>query len=491
MTAPTQDLVSSARDTLRQTQRSADRAWDIENRSFTWGAQPSTLTTTSTVESYAVGTGKQLFQNVLLPALESAEQEVILVTCFWAKSASLELLADSLRHLSEKAIRRGDGSKIRVFIGLSSRSLWQKLMHTSDPSGFTYPPSTWTSQLGLPSSAELQGLEVTIKSRFFRPFSVMHPKYLIVDRRKLWMPSCNVSWEAWYEGCVALHGPVVHTALEIWSQFWRVLASQDIASDPAAASGTRADREGEGSTLQRGSSEGRSSALPRELSTTLLPSQHHASLSLSFPTWFMSEQKPPPTPLNMVLLHLFTKARRSIALTTPNLTCPPVVDALLTAVGRGIDVSITSNRRMMLMEQLVTSFTITEFWVWKLVRAYKKLQARGFQSRNPSHGIHYSRLIEEGRTPSTIGQLEIHYFCPASTSDGSDAESPVKSHVKCTIVDDSVIVLGSGNQDRASWFTSQELGIAIQDEEAARHIGGQIKDGLKGKTRQVFPAVAR
>ena len=491
MTPPTENLVQAALHTLKETHESAEQAWEDENRSHFWGAEPSRLSTTSTVESFWTGTGESLFRNALLPGLESAEREVILATCFWAKSASRDLLAQSLRRLSEKALARGDGLTIRVFIGLSSRSLWQKLTHTSDPNGCTYPPSTWAAQLGLPPPAELRGLDVTIKSRFFRPFSVMHPKFLIVDRRKLWMPSCNVSWESWYEGCVVLHGPVVQTALDVWSAFWQMPARRAEASGSAAGDET-AGGEGEHDPLQQDGRGTGHRVLAKKVSMTLLPSQHHASLLLSFPAWYLSDQKPPLTPLNVVLMHLFTKARRSIALNTPNLTCPPVVDALLAALGRGIDVTITTNRRMMIVEQLFTSFTITEFWVWKLIRAYQKLQSRNFSSGNPSHGTHYSRLLEEGRAPSALGQLEIHYFCPStSQSDSSETGSPVKSHVKCTIVDDSTVVLGSGNQDRASWFTSQELGIVICDPWVARQVGWLIKHGLNGKTRQAFPAMAR
>ena len=37
--------------------------------------------------------------------------------------------------------------------------------------------------------------------------------------------------------------------------------------------------------------------------------------------------------------------------------------------------------------------------------------------------------------------------------------TPVLSHFKMTMVDDDYLVLGSGNMDRASWWTSQEIGL--------------------------------
>ena len=63
--------------------------------------------------------------------------------------------------------------------------------------------------MGLPAPEELAGLELVVKSVFVRPFSVMHPKFIIVDRKRAFMPSCNVSWEDWFEGCIDMEGAIV------------------------------------------------------------------------------------------------------------------------------------------------------------------------------------------------------------------------------------------------------------------------------------------
>ena len=44
---------------------------------------------------------------------------------------------------------------------------------------------------------------------------------------------------------------------------------------------------------------------------------------------------------------------------------------------------------------------------------------------------------------------------------------PRELHLKCLIVDDASVVLGSGNMDRASWYTSQELGVVFESRELA------------------------
>ena len=53
--------------------------------------------------------------------------------------------------------------------------------------------------------------------------------------------------------------------------------------------------------------------------------------------------------------------------------------------------------------------------------------------------------------------------------------------MKCTIVDGEVVVLGSGNMDRASWYTSQEVGVAVEGRDAVREIWGMIERELGGE----------
>lgn len=86
----------------------------------------STLITTSNLQSLCLGTGESIYTS-LLPLLESANEEVILVTCFWASSATAKLVNEVLVKLSEKGKRKG--SRIRVRICFSSSGVLQKLLH--------------------------------------------------------------------------------------------------------------------------------------------------------------------------------------------------------------------------------------------------------------------------------------------------------------------------------------------------------------------------
>jgi phosphatidylserine/phosphatidylglycerophosphate/cardiolipin synthase-like enzyme len=175
------------------------------------------MATNATVGDVVFGTGHQLYRTTLLPAIEAAQHEVILITCFWAQSPTLEALGTSLLALNQRAVE--SGRRVRVRIGFSSTSLVQKLLSRGRPR--VYSGREWHELLGLPSTlTDLAGLDISVTSIFFLPFSVWHPKFVIVDRRTVFLPSCNVSWEEWFEVCVSFKGPIVQEFVNFWTSYW-------------------------------------------------------------------------------------------------------------------------------------------------------------------------------------------------------------------------------------------------------------------------------
>lgn len=186
---------------------------------------PRALISTSTPRALHTGSGASIYTTALLPALASAQHEIILVTCFWAPSPTLTSLLHTLSSLARARIDRlaegEDLPPLKIRICFSSRSVWQKLFHTWSRKGHVYPSKAWKG-LGLPEEGLLREarVEMRVKSLFFLPFSVMHPKFVVVDGRRAWMPSCNVSWENWFEGCVEFAGPAVDVLLDFYQQVW-------------------------------------------------------------------------------------------------------------------------------------------------------------------------------------------------------------------------------------------------------------------------------
>jgi phosphatidylserine/phosphatidylglycerophosphate/cardiolipin synthase-like enzyme len=438
-----------------------------ENHAHFWGNDPSTLNSFSTAQFLTVGTGLDIYTSTLLSAIEAAEHEVILVTCFWALSDTLSLLCASLIRLSHKALARRDGSRIRVRLCFSSMSLLQKLLHTSSKRGHGYHPAEWREKLGLPLPSALEGLDLMVRTLFFRPFSVMHPKFVITDRRRAFLPSCNVSWEVWLECCVSVTGPVVDTLIKFWHETWATGDHTDGSPEHQFSPSANLFQQTQSAVSHPTPQSPTARAFPLPTiptSTILLPSPHHNSLFLSIP---LLTPPPPQTPLNTLLLHALGNAEQSIKLITPNLTSTPVISFLLDALSRGVDVHLITNRRMMILEQLVTAGTITEVAVWKLVRKYKQLYRRRHNE------------LEAGRA---LGSLRIEYFRPIKFQESG----PAKVHIKCTVVDGKMVVLGSGNMDRASWYTCQELGIALFREDAVRIVWEGVQGALKRRTEEYF-----
>lgn len=395
------------------------------------------------------------------------------MTCFWARSTSLDILCACLQHLSDKALR--SGRKIRVRICVSSVSLFQKLFHTQSLDGHVYPQSSWETKLGLPRSDDLKGLDLEVKSIFVKPFSVMHPKFIIVDRKRVLLPSCNVSWEDWFEGCIDLSGEIVEQFILFWQQFWvkgdrKDELERDLAVENASV----------GMVIH----DGRDLPATVRLETTdtpcvFLPSPHNLNPKFRIP--WQDAAPPPSTPLNLFLLAAFRTATRSIYIQTPNLTAPPVLQALLETAGRGINVHVVTSERLMILEQLVTAGTTTSRCVKKLIKRY--------ESKDGKTGQYLDGVAEEGRA-FMAGRLKIDYYEPSTGSGAPSADrfnaEPVQSHLKLTIIDEEIVVLGSGNLDRASWYTSQELGVAFYSQELATEMRKTLNHVLEKRKKPVY-----
>jgi phosphatidylserine/phosphatidylglycerophosphate/cardiolipin synthase-like enzyme len=432
-------------------QRDDPNYWSID-------PDPTKLISTSMPVSFRIGTGFQILSSVL-PFCAAAEHEVIIVTCFWAKSPSQEAICSLLQELSSKALAQN--RKLQVRLCFSSFSPFQKLFQTSSLNGRIYPVTSWTG-LGLPRPEEIRGLDLVVKSVFVRPFSVMHPKFILVDRKTVFIPSCNVSWESWFEGCIEMRGEIAEKLFEFWNAFW----SRGGAALPKSLHNSIAKPFQESPLPASTSIRETKFSLERQISTILLPSPHHAN-----PGLILLRSMPPPTPLNLFLLQMIACARRTIFIQTPNLTSQPIISALLSALARGINIQIITSSKLMILEQLVTAGTITEFEIWKLRRQYQKLLDQ------------YTRTLDRNSDPENLmekpGTLRIGYYHAKRGLE--DENEPMKSHLKLVIMDEEITVLGSGNQDRASWYTSQELGVALLDEEVSKDIMNDVLGGLRGR----------
>lgn len=447
------------------------------------------------MESFSIGTGASIYSQKLLPSILSAEYEIILVTCFWAPSKTLSALSKTLAELAERRKLQQSSQVLRLRICFSSRSLVQKIFHTSSHNGYVYPSSTWSTLLGLPSPDTLiaGNIDLRVKSLFFLPFSVMHPKFLIVDRQRAFAPSCNVSWEPWLEGCLELtRSPSapspdsIDGLLEFYRQVWEEPLNLDEPL-PASMGTSRIGIETNDEALIRS---------PADTTVKLsdigvpaaaiqwLPSWHQRNPGFCIFPW--QTPKAPDTPLNRAVLQRFEASTREIFMQTPNLTAPPVLSAILDALARGVDVYIVTGRGMMVWEQVLTAFTTTARCIKRLTKNYLRLCATAENRQRLLPHPASADAVDLEAQSVVPGALTIAYFKPAAGSI-MEEEEPVHSHLKLTIFDSRYTVLGSGNMDRASWFTSQELGILIDDVRFAQTIKDAVDTALQDRLDSIFP----
>lgn len=455
-------LIKSFLSTSSSLETSTEQNADQPNY---WTADPKSLLTTSNIHSLDLATGNNILASIL-PALEAAKTEVIFVTCYWAASDSLNRICDSLRKLSSKAL--ANGCTIRVRICFSSSGLLQKLFHTQSATGKVYEPGEWSKALGLPGPDELKGLDLQVKSVFLLPISIIHPKFVVVDRKRAFLPSCNVSWEEWFEGCVELSGHVVGQFVRFWEEFWADGRDREISSTTFAASSE--------STAGYTGSADSSGVLHHDdttatsIPTLFLPSPHHRNPRVTLP--WQAAAPAPQTPLNTFLLQALESARSYIYLQTPNVTSQPAIAALLQALSRGVNVSIVTSERLQLLEQIITAGTTSPRCISKLIARHQTLA----NSRD--------RDIEDNAA-LRLGKLKVSFYKPRDGQEASHDE-PVQSHFKLTVVDGEVAVFGSGNMDRPSWYTSQELGVAFFDRGFVGRVEEGVEEALSGRSKLAY-----
>ncbi|GAB7343412.1 hypothetical protein MBLNU457_1443t2 [Dothideomycetes sp. NU457] len=181
----------------------------------------------------------------------------------------------------------------------------------------------------------------------------------MVDRETVVLPSCNVSWEDWFEGGVVLSGAVVSHFRGFWERHWGGFrGSNGSLSLPLRHAGedlshlvTDADS-GEDVLPKR-------MALDiKDVDTVFLESDYHINPCFRPFPW-QSIPSPPRTPLNAFLLAVFRTVKHRIYIQTPNVTAIPVLNAVLDMLRRGVEVHILTSERLMILEQLVTAGTTT------------------------------------------------------------------------------------------------------------------------------------
>lgn len=139
---------------------------------------------------------------------------------------------------------------------------------------------------------------------------------------------------------------------------------------------------------------------------------------------------------NEAFLSLVRNAERSIFIQTPDLNAKPLLPALVQACERGVEVTY----------YVCLGYNDTG----------EMLPGQGGTNEMNANHL-YSQLSEDKKS-----LLKVFFYVAADQNHPIHNRFKQRScHIKLLIVDESVAIQGSGNQDTQSWFHSQEVNVMI------------------------------
>jgi phosphatidylserine/phosphatidylglycerophosphate/cardiolipin synthase-like enzyme len=439
-----------------------------------------------------------------------AQKEVFYITCSWAPSVAQALLKDALIELSRRAGKRGERVVVKI------------MFDKPGPSNAITPHQpvkvkTYTSKsVGLPSPEEIPNIDLEVVSLHRLVLGTLHAKFCLVDRKIAAVMSNNTEDNDNLEMMVHVEGPIVDsiydTALITWQNTLHPVlpslgpstAGSDSSlskEDPANTRGGELpiessltaiaddeaalpehmpgdphyddDIQGEIRRMQSCYSmkqgESRLQAANRHLNIavhrpvgstgpeiedgeemtpyipTSIDSKPAPMALVSRPPYGAIDSKSIHVPQNEAWLSLIRNAKHSIFIQTPDLNAAPLVPALVEALKRGVEVTYYvcfgyNDPGEMIPGQGGTNDQISQSLTASLPKdgpERKLLHIYNYVGKDQDHPIHQSFKARS-------------------------------CHIKLLIVDESVGIQGSGNQDTQSWFHSQEINLMVDSTEICR-----------------------
>ncbi|KAM0554066.1 hypothetical protein ACHAPJ_007141 [Fusarium lateritium] len=439
-----------------------------------------------------------------------AEAEVFFVTCSWAPSVAQRLIKYALIELSRRAGKKGGRVVVKIMYDKPGPS------NAITPHQTVKPKSYTSKSIGLPSPEEIPNIDLEVVSLHRPLLGTLHAKFCVVDRKIAAIMSNNTEDNDNLEMMAHVEGPIVDsiydTALVTWQnalhpQLPSLEYSASIGGLPTstqepiyverrmtheqneiAAEGDRHEAlpehtpedphyddnlEGEIKRMQSCYSmkegETRLQAANRQLNlavecpidptgpeiqdgeemtpyiSTIIDAQPVPMALVSRPPYGAIDSKNVHVPQNEAWLSLIRNAKHTIFIQTPDLNAAPLLPALVEALRRGVEVTYYvcfgyNDPGEMIPGQGGTNDQVAQALVSSLPPngpEHELLHIYNYVGKDQNHPIHQS-------------------FKSRSC------------HIKLLIVDDSVGIQGSGNQDTQSWFHSQEINVMVDSTEICR-----------------------
>ncbi|KAF4502620.1 IQ calmodulin-binding motif [Fusarium agapanthi] len=436
-----------------------------------------------------------------------AEKEVFFITCSWAPSVAQALIKDSLIELSKR-------------VGKTGRRVVAKIMYDKpgpcnaiNPHQFVKPKSYTSKTIDLPSPEEIPNVDLEVVSLHRIFLGTLHAKFCVVDRKIAAVMSNNTEDNDNLEMMVHVEGPIVDSIYDTALITWQNALHPELPSlqTPATEGGLPTstnssttteneashlrdfttiqadiekplpehfpdrphyddDIEGEVKRMQScyalKEGESRLQAANRQLNlavehpieptgpeidagdemtpyiSTIGDGKSVPMALVSRPPYGAIDSKSVHVPQNEAWLSLIRNAKHNIFIQTPDLNAAPLIPALKEALKRGVEVTYYvcfgyNDPGEMIPGQGGTNDQIAQNLVSSLTKdssEQKLLHIYNYVGKDQDHPIHQSFKARS-------------------------------CHIKLLIVDGSVGIQGSGNQDTQSWFHSQEINLMVDSVE--------------------------
>lgn len=434
-----------------------------------------------------------------------AESEVFLATNFWQASKSASKICDALVELSRRAMKRGKKVVVKMMYDRANIKMLTESHVLVDDAEMA------SDEVKLSKRSDMPGLDFEIVN-FHQPvFGTFHCKFLIVDRKMALLNSNNIQDRPNMEMMIHLEGPIVDslydTALISWfrpmnpplplldtryrppdggykfgmdneySTTWNLDGSKgaELFKKLKQEAGGIHDGD-EGGKESRASFGSVDAEIPFISGTYQTITEHlnagdqpdtHAGIPFEPPASSANEYTPhilhtghgecpmvlvnrapngrPGNPdsglhngQDAAWLAGLKYAQRKVFIQSPTFNAVPVVEGVLNAVRRGIECTL----------YLDVGFN----------DGGEALPGQGGTNEEVSKSM-FSQLMGEEKE-----KLKLYWYT------GKDQIKPINAsvqqrncHVKLIVIDDSVGIVGNGNQDTQSWYHSQEVNVMVDN----------------------------
>jgi phosphatidylserine/phosphatidylglycerophosphate/cardiolipin synthase-like enzyme len=401
--------------------------------------------------------------------IENAQKEILIQTFLFGKqSIPVQLVAKGILNLEKRLKKNPPKKPIRVkiivdkltgilgFLGILPFGLYEKFNKDTDYYSLT-----------LKKEIDPKLINIEIKSFGHTLLGGNHTKTIIVDRSKGLVTGANMyQTHDNVDGNVSdradhgfmIMGGVTQGLTEDFYYAWK-RGSKEVTNGNWTSNKIE---ENDGKVPFKMPEVVRKWALGKFLEQNV-PMAVFAKKSVNVPVIWRSDD-----PVDQAYLSIIKNAKDNINIITPQFNAKKIIDALVNALGRGVEVRLLLSRQF--QDEVM-----------------KYPGSGGKNSDNVEYMVKKWLKLKK-KSPKTTGSLTIRWYVDRKgrlSRQGDDAKGIRKysSHTKFLMADNQVTFVGSFNIDQQSWYFSRELILALDHHELSKLWCQKVfrTDFLRGK----------